>query len=94
MIPISIVEPVAVFLIIMGVWGIAKGVIRGSIGCNYVRAVNDIVSGCFNFALAYLLRRYAVGTVAPSFIMPAFVIFIGISMIASGLVTSLIKDGY
>ena len=87
MIPVSIVEPAAVFLTIMGGWGIVKGVTRGFIGGSYGQAVIDIVSGCLNFFLADLLRRYAVGTVAPSFIIPAFVIFIGLSIIASGLVT-------
>lgn len=85
---------VAVFFTIMSGFRIVKGVMRGFIGDSSERAVNDIVSGCFNFALAYLLRRYAAGTVAPSFIIPAFVIFIGLSIIASGLVTGWIVDHY
>ena len=92
MIPISIVEPAAVFLTIMGAWGIANGVIRGFIGDRYQRAVNNNVSGCFNFALVYFLLRYASGTLASSFIIPTFVIFIGLSIIASGLVNGLMMD--
>ena len=85
--PAVLVEPLAVFFTIEGWWGIGQGVIRGVSGGSPSQAVSDIVGGCLWLAFVYVLRGYAAGIISPSFIVPFFIIGIGVSVLVSGLVS-------
>jgi len=87
--PLIIIEPIAVFFVIMGVWSIAEGIIRGLAGGSARQSVSNIVGGCFNFVIAYILRGYEAGSVSLNVVIPTIIIFFGVSLIISGIVSGL-----
>jgi hypothetical protein len=86
--PFTLVEPIALFFTLMGAWGIVEGAIRSASG-RIGKGIGNIVGGFMSLALAYMFRSYGAGTLAPSALLPAFIIIIGASILVSALLRSL-----
>jgi hypothetical protein len=85
--PVILVEPIFLFFIIMGVWGIAEGGLR-MISGRISRGLGNVVSGLGNLAIAYLIRSYGQGLIGASGLLPGFVIIIGASIVLSAILSS------
>jgi len=86
--PLVLVEPIALFFTLMGAWGIVEGAIRSASG-RVSKGIGNIVGGFMSLALAYMFRAYGAGTLAPSALLPAFIIIIGAGILISALLRSL-----
>ncbi len=86
--PLVLVEPIALFFTLMGAWGIVEGAIRSASG-RVSKGIGDIVGGFMSLALAYMFRSYGAGNLAPSALLPAFIIIIGASILISALLRSI-----
>ncbi len=85
--PVILVEPIFLFFIIMGGWGLAEGGLR-MISGRISRGLGNIVGALGNFAIAYLIRSYGQGLIAASGLLPGFVIIIGASIVLSAILGS------
>ena len=89
MLPMVLIEPLVLFFIIMGSWGIIEGAIRITSG-RIAKGIGNIVSGLGSLALAYLFRSYGNGIIAETAIIPSLVIIIGASVVLSSIFNSII----
>jgi hypothetical protein len=80
-------EPIALFFLIMGVWGLVKGgvyMVSGRIG----KGLGDAVGALFSFGIVYMLRLYGQGAIAASSLLPGFIILCGASIVVSAVAHS------
>ena len=84
MLPVILVDPVALFFIIMGGWGIVEGALRIIAG-RIKKGVGNIVGGIFGLSIAYVLYLYQDGSIQSSAILPILIILLGASIAVSAL---------
>ncbi len=85
--PVILVEPIFLFFIIMGVWGLVEGGLR-MISGRISRGLGNVVGALGSFAFAYLIRSYGQGLIDASGLLPAFIIIVGASIALSAVVSS------
>jgi hypothetical protein len=86
--PVILAEPIVLFFIIMGVWGLVKGgvyMVSGRVG----RGLGDAVGALFNFGIAYMVRLYGQGAIAGSTLLPGFIMLCGAAIVVGAVSSSL-----
>lgn len=85
--PVILAEPIVLFFLIMGFWGLAEGGLR-MISGRVTRGLGNIVGALGSFAIAYMVRSYGQGLIDGSSLLPGFIIIIGASIVLSAIVSS------
>jgi hypothetical protein len=87
MLPLILAQPIFLFFVIMGAWGILEGGLRMASG-RVMRGIGNIVSALGNFAIAYMVQLYGQGSISGSALLPGFIIIIGASIVLNAIVNS------
>jgi hypothetical protein len=87
MLPLILAQPIFLFFVIMGAWGILEGGLRMASG-RVMRGIGNIVSALGNFAIAYMVQLYGQGSISGSALVPGFIIIIGASIVLNAIVNS------
>jgi hypothetical protein len=85
--PVMLAEPLFLFFVIMGTWGILEGGLRMASG-RAMRGVGNVVGALGSFAIAYMIQLYGQGAIGGDFLLPGFIIIIGASIVLSAIVNS------
>jgi hypothetical protein len=91
MLPTILIPPIFYFFILVGTWGILKGLIRISLGDRISKGLRDVVDGGFGLSVAMILRIYSIGRLSASNIFPTFLILFALMLIFSGIVSIIDK---
>ena len=87
MLPLILAQPIFLFFVIMGAWGILEGGLRMASG-RVMRGIGNIISALGNFAIAYMVLLYGQGSISGSALLPGFIIIIGASIVLNAIVNS------
>ena len=85
--PVILVDPIILFFLIMGIWGLVEGGLRMFSG-RVTKGLGNVVGALGSFAIVYLIRSYGQGLIDGSSLLPGFVIIIGASIVLSAIVSS------
>ena len=85
--PLILSQPIFLFFVIMGAWGILEGALRMASG-RVMRGIGNIVGALGSFAIAYMIQLYGQGSISGSALLPGFIIIIGASIVLSAIVNS------
>jgi hypothetical protein len=87
MLPMILAQPIFLFFVVMGAWGILEGGLRMASG-RVMRGLGNIVSALGSFAIAYMIQLYGQGSIIGSALLPGFIIIIGASILLSAILNS------
>ena len=85
--PVILTQPIFLFFVIMGVWGILEGGLRMASG-RVMRGLGNVVGALGSFAIAYMIQLYGQGAISGNALLPGFIIIIGASIVLSAIVNS------
>ncbi len=84
MLPVILAEPIVLFFMVMGIWGLVKGGIYMASG-RVGKGLGDAVGALFDFGVAYMFRLYGQGAIAGTSLLPGFIILCGASIVVSAV---------
>lgn len=88
MLPVILAEPIVLFFLVMGGWGLIEGALRVVSG-RVMRGVGNVVGALGSLAIAYMVRLYGQGAISGADILPFFIMIIGASVVLSAVVGSI-----
>jgi hypothetical protein len=83
--PLLLAGPIALFLTVMGGWGLVEGALRMVSG-RISRGVVNIIGGIGGLAIAYMMQLYGQGSISSRDLLPYFIIIFGATVILSAVV--------
>jgi len=89
MLPALLVQPIVLFFLIMGAWGLIEGGLRVVSG-RFGRGIGNAVGGMFCFGIAYMVQLYGQGQLSGSSLLPGFIILIGAAIVVSAIVNTIV----
>ncbi len=85
--PVILTQPIFLFFVIMGAWGILEGGLRMASG-RVMRGLGNVVGALGSFAIAYMIQLYGQSAISGDVLLPGFIIIIGASIVLSAIVNS------
>ena len=84
MLPLILAEPIVLFFMVMGGWGIVEGALRVVSG-QVMKGLSNVIGALGSLAIAYMIRLYGQGSISGNAILPYFIMIIGATVVLSAI---------
>lgn len=82
--PLILTEPIVLFFMVMGGWGLIEGALRLVSG-RVMKGFGNVVGALGSLAIAYMIRLYGQGAISGADILPYFIMIIGATVVISAI---------